>query len=43
MTFHCVPTVFRPSIGMCFSETVLGTDSGCEVLTECLRELFELG
>ena len=42
MTFHIVPTVFHDSFGMCFSETVLVTDAGCEVLTEFPRRLFEL-
>ena len=42
MTFHCVPTLFGEQFGMCFSESVLVTDSGCEVLTEFPRKLFEI-
>jgi Xaa-Pro dipeptidase len=43
MTFHCVPSLFGEQFGMCFSESVLVTDSGCEVLTEYPRKLFEIG
>ena len=42
MTFHCVPTVFLEEFGMCFSETVLVTEAGCEVLTDMPRKLHEL-
>lgn len=42
MTFHCVPTVFLEEFGVCFSETVLVTETGCEVLTEFPRKLYEL-
>jgi Xaa-Pro dipeptidase len=42
MTFHCVPTLFGEQFGMCFSESVLVTDRGCEVLTEFPRKLFEI-
>ena len=42
MTFPCVPTLFGEQFGMCFSESVLVTDSGCEVLTEFPRKLFEI-
>ena len=41
MTFHFVPALFLDTFGMCFSETALVTDSGCEVLTEFPRRLFE--
>lgn len=40
MTFHCVPSIFGGEFGMCFSETVLVTDDGCEVLTDFPRGLF---
>jgi len=43
MTFHCVPTVFLEEFGMCFSETILVTEGGCEVLTDMPRKLHELG
>jgi Xaa-Pro dipeptidase len=42
MTFHCVPTLFDDEYGMCFSESVLVTDHGCEVLTQYPRKLFEI-
>jgi len=42
MTFHCVPTLFGEQYGMCFSESVLVTDQGCEVLTDFPRKLFEI-
>ena len=42
MTFHCVPTLFDEEYGMCFSESVLVTESGCEVLTKYPRKLFEV-
>lgn len=42
MTFHVVPTLFMPDFGMCFSESVLVTESGCEVLTDYPRRLFEI-
>lgn len=42
MTFHCVPTLFDEEYGMCFSESVLVTDTGCEVLTQYPRRLFEV-
>lgn len=40
MTFHIVPTFFTPEFGMCFSESVVVTESGCEVLTPCARRLW---
>ena len=42
MTFHCVPAVFGGEFGMCFSETILVTEDGCEVITDFPRELFVL-
>jgi len=42
MTFHCVPTLFDEQYGMCFSESVLVTETGCEVLTNYPRKLFEI-
>ncbi len=42
MTFHVVPTLFVEDFGMCFSETVLVTEDGCEVLTDYLRRLFTI-
>jgi len=42
MTFHCVPTLFDEQYGMCFSESVLVTEDGCEVLTRYPRQLFEV-
>ncbi|MCV6605191.1 MAG: hypothetical protein OIF34_07785, partial [Porticoccaceae bacterium] len=43
MTFHIVPTLFVEDFGMCFSESVRVTDSGCEVLTPYPRKLFTAG
>lgn len=40
MTFHVIPTVFKERFGMCFSDSVLVTDSGCELLTDFPRRLF---
>ena len=42
MTFHCVPTLFRDSFGMCFSTSIVVTDTGCEILTPYPRALIEL-
>ena len=42
MTFHCVPTLFRDSFGMCFSTSLVVTDNGCEILTPYPRNLIEL-
>ena len=42
MTLHLVPYLLLPGIGSVgFSETVCVTDTGCEVLTRCPRELTE--
>ena len=41
MTFHCVPTLFRDSFGMCFSTSIVVTDSGCEILTPYPRTHVE--
>lgn len=40
MTFHLAPALFFEDFGMGFSETVLVTDDGCDVLTDYLRRLF---
>lgn len=40
MTFHVIPTVFLEDFGMCFSDSVRVTDSGCELLTRFERKLF---
>jgi Xaa-Pro dipeptidase len=41
MTFHLVPLLLVPDVGaMGFSETVLVTRTGCEVLTKIPRRLF---
>src|SRR5262245_20421369 len=41
MTFHLVPLLLIPDVGaMGFSETVLVTQTGCEVLTKIPRRLF---
>ena len=40
MTFHVIPTLFLDDFGMCFSDSVLVTDTGCEVLTDYPRKLF---
>ena len=40
MTFHVIPTLFKESFGMCFSDSVRVTESGCELLTEFPRRLF---
>lgn len=42
MTFHVVPTLFTEEFGMCFSDSVLVTDDGCELLTDYPRKLFEI-
>ncbi len=43
MVFHLVPGVFVPGRYLInISETVLVTESGCEVLTDFPRELFEV-
>lgn len=42
MTFHVVPSVFMPQHGFCISESVAVTETGCEVLTDYPRKLFEI-
>lgn len=42
MTFHIVPSIFGGDFGMCFSETVLVTETGSEVITQFPRELVVL-
>ncbi len=42
MAFHLIPSVFGGDWGMCFSETVLVTETGHEVLTQFPRALVEL-
>jgi Xaa-Pro dipeptidase len=42
MTFHIVPSIFGGAYGLCFSETVLITAMGCEVITQYPREFFAL-
>ncbi len=42
MTFHIVPSIFGGEYGLCFSETVLITTTGCEVITQYPREFFAL-
>ena len=43
MTFHVIPTLFLEDFGMCFSDSVRVTDSGCELLTKFERRLFAVG
>ncbi len=40
MTFHVIPTLFKPTFGMCFSDSVVVTDTGCKLLTNFPRRLF---
>ena len=40
MTFHVIPTLFLENFGMCFSDSVRVTESGCELLTDFPRQLF---
>jgi Xaa-Pro dipeptidase len=40
MTFHVVPTLFMKDFGMCFSDSVRVTETGCEVITNFPRKLF---
>ena len=40
MTFHVIPTLFLDDFGMCFSDSVRVTESGCELLTNFPRQLF---
>jgi Xaa-Pro dipeptidase len=42
MTFHIIPTLFFETFGMCFSDSVCVTESGCEVLTNYPHKLFVL-
>ena len=43
MAFHLVPSLFMPGCGMVFSESVVVTDRGCELLTQYPRRLVEVG
>lgn len=43
MTFHVIPTLFKPTFGMCFSDSVRVTQDGCELLTDFPRRLFSVG
>ncbi len=43
MTFHVIPTLFKKSFGMCFSDSVRVTEDGCELLTNFPRRLFSVG
>ena len=40
MTFHVIPTLFKESFGMCFSDSVRVTQTGCELITDFPRRLF---
>lgn len=40
MTFHVIPTLFKEEFGMCFSDSVRVTETGCELLTNFPRRLF---
>ena len=40
MTFHVIPTLFLETFGMCFSDSVRVTETGCELLTDFSRKLF---
>ena len=40
MTFHVIPTLFKDTFGMCFSDSVRVTEDGCELLTNFPRRLF---
>lgn len=40
MTFHVIPTLFKDGFGMCFSDSVRVTETGCELLTNFPRRLF---
>ena len=40
MTFHVIPTLFLDDFGMCFSDSLRVTESGCELLTRFERKLF---
>ena len=40
MTFHVIPSLFLEDFGMCFSDSVRVTETGCELLTNFPRKLF---
>ena len=40
MTFHVIPTLFLDDFGMCFSDSVRVTETGCELWTDFPRRLF---
>lgn len=40
MTFHVIPSLFLEDFGMCFSDSVRVTETGCEPLTNFPRQLF---
>jgi Xaa-Pro dipeptidase len=42
MTFHLIPTVFKETFGMCFSDSVRVTETGCELLTDFPRRFFSV-
>ena len=42
MTFHVIPTLFKETFGMCFSDSVRVTETGCELLTDFPRKLFTI-
>jgi Xaa-Pro dipeptidase len=42
MAFHLVPSLFMPGLGMVFSESVVVTEHGCELLTHYPRGLVEV-
>ncbi|MFT5504651.1 MAG: Xaa-Pro dipeptidase [Gammaproteobacteria bacterium] len=42
MTFHVIPTLFLNDFGMCFSDSVRVTDSGCELLTHFPRKFYSI-
>jgi Xaa-Pro dipeptidase len=42
MTFHVIPTLFKKTFGMCFSDSVRVTETGCEVITSFPRTLITI-
>ena len=41
MVFHCTNNIRKAGVfGMGISETVVITETGCELLTNCPRQLF---
>ena len=40
MTFHVIPTLFLDTFGMCFSDSVRVTETGCELLTDFPRQFY---